>query len=49
VSSSHQEFYAKRRRPSRMECDESGWEVNSSTSQVCTTHLTIIADPWYFW
>ena len=34
VSSSHQEFYAKRRRPSRMECDESGSEVNSSTSQV---------------
>jgi len=33
VSSSHQEFYAKRRRPSRMECDESGSEVNSSTSQ----------------
>ena len=33
VSSSHQEFYAKRRRPSRS-CDESGSEVNSSTSQV---------------
>jgi len=32
VSSSHQEFYAKRRRPSRS-CDESGSEVNSSTSQ----------------
>merc|ERR1712012_1095921 len=31
VSSSHQEFYAKRRRPSRS-CDESGSEVNSSTS-----------------
>ena len=41
VSSSHQEFYAKRRRPSRMECDESGSEVNSSTSQVCT-HTSLI-------
>ena len=36
VSSSHQEFYAKRRRPSRVECDESGSEVNSNTSQVCS-------------
>ena len=42
VSSSHQEFYAKRRRPSRMECDESGSEVNSSTSQVCTSHTSLI-------
>lgn len=31
-SASHQEFYAKRRRPSRS-CDESGSEVNSTASQ----------------
>ena len=43
VSSSHQEFYAKRRRPSRMECDESGSEVNSSTSPVGNTHTSLRA------
>ena len=42
VSSSHQEFYAKRRRPSRLECDESWSEVNSSTSQV----LMYLSNNW---
>jgi len=39
MSSTHQEFYSRRRRPSRS-CDDYGEDVNSGTSQASSSHTT---------
>ena len=41
MSSTHQEFYSRRRRPSRS-CDDYGEDVNSGTSQVCNLNLVFL-------